>query len=222
MAKKNNFLTQCAYAKKIGCSRQWINQAVKTGLIPTKKIKNKLMINPVDPAVKEFEINLKAVKEDNQKSAKIKLPVEVKEKKKNKKKDSSEEEEKLPDYLKDLVDSNQLTATMALMLPKAWMEKLQIYERMKHIRITTEKAKHELIPRKLIKVIFGKLHEIDENEFKQLKNKIVPDVASIMGCSDSTKMLEAEKRIDEEVYKILKHIKIEIDRFLKKISKEKE
>jgi len=149
------------------------------------------------------------IKVKDTKKAKNKTPVIVAEK-------------DIPNYLKKMADSGDFTLVQFMGLSKSEADKIKIYEGLKQIRVKTQRDKQELISRKMVRVIFGKLYEIDTNQFLTLKNKVVPDIASIMGCVDASKMLEAEKRIDEELYKILKHIKIEIDKFLKKIGAERE
>lgn len=224
MSKKApSLLTPNKFSKLIGRSRQAISQAIKTGLLPVIIEGGKKKINPVDPIVQEYAKKAKEGKQSGQNLAKNKKKVAEKGKKKSKKTTSVEDvETSLPEYLRKISDSEDISFEQFTALTKTEADKIKIYEQLKQIRIKTKKDKQELISRKLIKVLFGKLHEIDENEFKQLKSKIIPDISSIMGCVDPEKMIEAEKRVDEEIYKILKHVKHEIDRFIKKLGGEYE
>lgn len=214
-------LTQSAFAKQIGITRQAISKAIKNEMLPVVIENGKKYINPVDPIVKEYAENIKSVREDKQKSTKPKKPVKVKGNKKAGKPDPVEEVEKnIPDYLKKISDSGQLTYAQIKDMSKLDMDKIKIYEEIKQKRIKTAKDKNELISRKLVRIVLGKYYQIDTNEILTLKNKVVPDIASIMGCTEPEKMLEAEKRIDEELWKILKHIKKVRDDFIKKIGGE--
>ena len=145
----------------------------------------------------------------------------------------SKPSDEIPDYLRDMVDSGNLTPNVALMMPKAWMDKLKIYEQMKTIRQAREEKRRSLVSRTLIKAVFGHIYEIHTTQFLTLKTKIIPDLLSIMSekrtiTADMVgKSVEvfignrpetitaADKIIDGESYKVLEAIKREINKALK-------
>ena len=221
--KKPDPLSPAAFARQIGLTRQAVSKAIQTGVIPTITVNGKPMINPGNPAVIEYARNALYSRSSGAKSAKISEAVA------DRKKKNAETlnpvivtEKDIPAYLKKMADSGNLSFEQFLGLSKSEADKIKIYEQLKQIRVHTDRDRKELISRKLVRVVMGKLHEIDVNEFLQLKTKIVPDIAGIMGCTDAAKMLECEKKIDEEMYKILRHVKHEIDKFLKNIGGEYE
>lgn len=143
--------------------------------------------------------------------------------------------DQIPDYLREMVDSGNLTPNVALMMPKAWMDKLKIYEQMKTIRQAREEKRRSLVSRTLIKAMFGHVYEIHTTQFLTLKTKIIPDLLSIMSekrtiTADMVgKSVEvfignrpetitaADKIIDGESYKVLEAVKREINKALKMI-----
>lgn len=145
----------------------------------------------------------------------------------------SKPSDQIPDYLRDMVDSGNLTPNVALMMPKAWMEKLRIYEQMKTLRQAREEKRRSLVSRTLIKAVFGHIYEIHTTQFLTLKTKIIPDLLSIMSekrtiTADMVgKSVEvfignrpetitaADKIIDGESYKVLESVKREINKMLK-------
>ena len=134
-----------------------------------------------------------------------------------------------------MVDSGNLTPNVALMMPKAWMDKLKIYEQMKTIRQAREEKRRSLVSRTLIKAVFGHIYEIHTTQFLTLKTKIIPDLLSIMsekrtitadmvgksfevfiGNRPET-ITAADKIIDGESYAVLEAVKREINKALKMI-----
>lgn len=207
------------FANEIGISRQAVFKAGQRGKFQTHKMNGKLCVDENDKDVIEYINNI--IDKKNGQSCEPKK-VEKSECRQNKiqknidKKEVVIQKNEIPEYLKNIADSGELSFNQLVNLSKVEIDKIKIYEQIKQIRTKTEHSRKELVSRKLIKIIFGKLYDIDINEFLMLKNKIVPDLAGLFGCTDSEKMIEAEKKIDEECWKILKHIKIEIDKFLEK------
>lgn len=221
--KKPHPISPAEFARQIGYTRQAVSKAIKTGVLPTVKSGDSVMVNPGDRIVVEYARNALYVRGKEQKKAKTKKPVEDKGKKKAKAEKPVEvTENDIPVYLKKMADSGDLLFEQFIGLTKTEADKIKIYEQLKQIRVKTQREKKELISRKLVRVQFGKIYEIYTNEFQQIKTKIVPDIAGIMGCTDASKMIEADKKIDEELWRVRKHIKIEIDKFLKRMGGEYE
>ena len=123
----------------------------------------------------------------------------------------------IPEHLRALVDSGEISLSQIMSLSRPEVDKIKIYEQIKQTRVKTESTRRELISRKLIRVVFGRIYEIDQNEYLTIKDKVIPDIAAIFGCTDPEKMLEAGKRLDEELWKTLRHVQHVIDKFLKSV-----
>ena len=208
--------TLAQFAKSIGISRQAVYLAKDSGLIPTVEIAGRVMVDVNDKRVQDYA-NSRERKQgirNGEEKPKTTRPVKVKSSILSENMQVGDLDREIPDYLKDIVDSNQLTFELMKMLSKSEMDKIKSYEMTKSIIQKREEASHQLIDRQLVIGIFGTLYDIDRAEFLTLKSKLVPDLAGIFGCTDAEKQIAAEARIEEELYKILGHIKIEIDKFL--------
>jgi hypothetical protein len=102
-------------------------------------------------------------------------------------------------------------------LSKRDLEKIKIYEQVKEIKTKAEQRREGLIDKKLVRTIFGKLYEIDMNQFIPMKEKLIPDLAAIFGVKDESVKLKAGKRLDDELWKILGNVKREMNKFLNKV-----
>lgn len=83
-------------------------------------------------------------------------------------------------------------------------------------RVEREHKRGLLIDRAAVQTVFGKLYQIDTNEFKVLGASLAPLVAGALGVEDPEKILQVERMIDEKVIKVLAHSKRVLDDFLKK------
>ena len=188
-------ISKYEFAKRVGEDRNMIARAIDSGKIDSDKSGK---INYTTEIIKWY-----TAKDEEQ-------PVQV----------LPAGENEIPDYLKDISDSGQLTFQQAKGMSKIELEKIKIYESIKKIRMETESKRNQLIARKMIRIVFGKIYEIDTNQFLTLKNKIIPEISGIMGCTDSAKLLESEKIVDSNIWETLKNVKFELDKFLKKIGDE--
>jgi hypothetical protein len=87
------------------------------------------------------------------------------------------------------------------------------------LQIDNDKKRGELIDRKLVRVIFSKIYNIDANQFLQLKDVLTSKISSILGVDDSKKKMKITSVIDKELYKTQNYIKREIDEFIDEIQK---
>jgi len=215
----DRYISLAEFAKIAGVTRQAIYQHKDNGIFPVVEIDGKTKIDLHDRKVKQYlkdKSVTEPVKVSGPKKQEIRKVVEAsKQETGEKEKPVRLKENEIPDYLKDIADSGNLTISQMMQLSKSEVDKIKVYEQIKSIRVKTAQQRKELISRKLVRIVFGKLYEIDMNEFLTVKNKVVPDLAGIFGCNDEEKMLAAEKRIDDELWKVLNHVKFELDRFLK-------
>lgn len=81
-------------------------------------------------------------------------------------------------------------------------------------RADREAKRGLLIERVLVSTVFARLYQVDTNELRTIGAKVAPDVAAELGVEDPETILKIEKRIDDEVLKVLSHIKRLMDDFL--------
>ena len=251
-------ITFAKFAAELGISRQAVYKAASAGIFPTYETDQGRAVNPEDTATAEYAATVRDRKAEGRRPSGSKSPRKPAPRSGSGKKKSdkpaarrtikpgkreksapveltgkSKPSDQIPDYLRDMVDSGNLTPNVALMMPKAWMDKLKIYEQMKTIRQAREEKRRSLVSRTLIKAVFGHIYEIHTTQFLTLKTKIIPDLLSIMSekrtiTADMVgKSVEvfignrpetitaADKIIDGESYKVLEAVKREIKKALK-------
>lgn len=213
LSKADEYISITEFGRRVGVHRNGIAEAIKSGTIEADPVTGK--VNYTTEIIKWFQ------------SARSGAPVATG--------GTGKPSDQIPDYLRDMVDSGNLTPNVALMMPKAWMDKLKIYEQMKTIRQAREEKRRSLVSRTLIKAVFGHIYEIHTTQFLTLKTKIIPDLLSIMSekrtiTADMVgKSVEvfignrpetitaADKIIDGESYRVLEAVKREINKALKMI-----
>ena len=95
-------------------------------------------------------------------------------------------------------------------LGKKWKE----LEATKTSKQTREVKRGELIKRELVKSIFAQIHTVDTNQWKTLEDKIMPELCGLFEVQDgSPEAIKARKMIGDEVSKILRFVKRQIDEF---------
>lgn len=116
----------------------------------------------------------------------------------------------------DAIDQLCATGNFAA-VAKADIEKLYKYEAMQKIRAEREYKRGDLIDRKLVQTVFGRLYQLESNEVKTLGARVSAEICGLCGVEDAEAVLQVEKRIDDEVVKILGNVKRLFDDFLRGI-----
>lgn len=168
----------------------------KKAAVIKKVSKSKVKPKPAKKSVNKKTVKKKAVK----KPAKKKIPTLG----------------DIPDHLKKLADSGQLTFAKAMTLSKYELECIKLYEQIKEIKVKADDKRGLSIDRRLIKTVFSKIYEIEMNQLLPLKEKLIPDLSAIYGVKNEKLNIKAGKKLDDEIWKILGNIKIELNKFLKK------
>lgn len=109
----------------------------------------------------------------------------------------------------DAINSGHLRA-----LNGSDVQKVQRLESALKTRVEREAKRGVLIDRRLVQVVFGKLWQVDSNQWKTLSAKLSADIAGEFGVEDIAVLLKIEQRIDKEVSRILSHTKVLINNFL--------
>lgn len=116
---------------------------------------------------------------------------------------------------------SQISNLDILKMTSADVAKVARMESAAKTRVEREHKRGLLIERNVVQTVFGKLYQIDTNEFRTMGAKLAAPMAEIFGCDDPEKILEAEKRIDDEVLKIMAHVKRVFNDFLIKAGSER-
>jgi hypothetical protein len=98
--------------------------------------------------------------------------------------------------------------------------RLKAIEAVKQAQIKNAKDRGQLISRDLVRQVLAQIFTIDVNEWRTLSANLTPELASVFGIHDAEKLIEAEARIDQEVFAILQHSKRITNDFLKSIEAE--
>ncbi|MEE9499575.1 MAG: hypothetical protein V3V24_09580 [Nitrospinaceae bacterium] len=127
----------------------------------------------------------------------------------------SEESKPLPsDGHKD-VDLSAISDYGLGSLDISQLDRLKTIEQTLKIRQQREAARGDLIPRSTVKIIFNKLHAVDNSEFKTMEDRLTPAICGIFGePDDSDNALEIRKMLNNEIIKILRHSKRIINDYL--------
>jgi hypothetical protein len=99
-------------------------------------------------------------------------------------------------------------------IPQDLIKKVKELEVAKKAKQDREVKRGELIKRELVKKIFAQIHTVDTNQWKTLEDKIMPELCGLFEVQDgSPEAIKARKLISEEVSKILRFVKRQIDEF---------
>jgi hypothetical protein len=101
------------------------------------------------------------------------------------------------------------------------IKKLKIEEELEKLKLNNRKVRGELIERATVQAFVHSMHEIDNGQWKTLGLKISSDVAAKLDIDDDVKVRAICDVIDREVLAVLKQVKRDQNRFLKKIGAEK-
>ncbi|MEE8206496.1 MAG: hypothetical protein V3T82_06070 [Nitrospinaceae bacterium] len=95
------------------------------------------------------------------------------------------------------------------------VNKLKTIEQTLKTRLDREAADGLLIERSLVKQVFARIHSIDTNELKTLKDRLTPAICGVFGePDDSPHAVTIRKMLDDEMVKSLRHMKRLMDEFL--------
>jgi hypothetical protein len=235
-----------AFAKELGLTRIAVFKAGQRGTFPMEQIEGNWQVDknnedvkayieavrerqnkPVELPVLKQPKKAKPVKVKKEKQPKTTKPVKVKKpkkqpKKKQGKEDTVQKPEDLPyDIYERLNSGESLTNVEIVNLPKAWVEKIKIYESTKQIVQKRQQERKELISKKSYRFTLNRLFEIHQNQFITIKSKIISDIAAVFGSTDDAKKIKAEEILDNELWEVLFTIKKEFNKSLDKIQADK-
>jgi hypothetical protein len=200
-------VNQSEFARIAGVSRVAICQHIKAGALVLRPDKRLDTDSPVNSEyIKKCKYKLEN-KEQKPLEVRTKTPKKAHQ---GRKKQNNETDEIDPDNLPDDISK----------CARFDLDRIKVAEQILDLRMRRDVNRGELISRKLVRTVFSRIYEIDMNEFLTAKEKLMPDIASIFGCNDPNIIMRAGERMDEELWKILKHIQAEINKFLQNMGSE--
>jgi hypothetical protein len=101
---------------------------------------------------------------------------------------------------------------------EAELEKSQ--EQARKLKLQNQRERNELVPRILVRRVFGQLYLIDTNELRTLGDKLASEVAALCGVDDPNLIVSINQRIETEVFRSLEHIKKRFNDFLLEVGGE--
>jgi hypothetical protein len=226
---KKDLIKPSQLAKQLGVTRQAISLAIQKEQLPTVKKDGKKLIDLNNKKVRSYIKGVLDRKDEKGRSKNQVQPKSKKPKKKskptkksNKKNEKDNEieippDDKIPEDILKRLDEGRLTLTDIIDLPKVIVDKIKIYEQTKQIIQKRQQERRELIPIKFVHLLFGKIYDIDVNEFMAIKTRVKSQLAKIFKTNDDKILLKAEKALDEELWDTLRRIKYEFDKFLDKM-----
>ncbi len=215
------------FAQELKYTTQAVYKSARLGTFPIVKINGKLHVDRNEPLTQAYASGILAAtpnktgrRSGKEKPEKPKAGPGCGVKNPQNEKPVGEAEEPLPDYIKNLLDTGELTMEMVLGLPKTMMDKIKIYDSLKTTKQTRMDRRRELVNVKFMRLLFGKIYDIDVNEFMAIKTRVKPMLSKIFKTNDDATLLEAEKIIDTELWETLARVKFEFNKFLEKVKHE--
>lgn len=121
----------------------------------------------------------------------------------------------IPSEVYQIVDLAGISDHDLGLLGSSELDRMKTIEQTLKIRQQREAARGELIPRNAVKIIFAKLHAVDNAEFKTMEDRLTPAICGVFGeADDSDAALQIRKMLNKEIIKVLRHSKRIINTYL--------
>lgn len=104
---------------------------------------------------------------------------------------------------------------------KQAIERLKLLEQIEKLELDNKETRKELIARELLQSFIDRLYAIHNGQLKTHGLRASSDVAAICGIEDDAVIRKMCDKIDKDMLTVLKQIKREMNKFLKKIGAEK-
>lgn len=100
-------------------------------------------------------------------------------------------------------------------LGKAETERIKSFWQSQDVRLKVEERRGKLISRKLVKLVFARLHTVDTTELKAMEDRLAAGICAIFGeAEDSSEGMQVRKLMNGEIVKSLRHVKRIIGEYL--------
>jgi len=114
------------------------------------------------------------------------------------------------------IDVDEVNEKNIHQFSKVDIDKLSVIERTKLSRIKALKERGKLIDRETVKQIFAQIVSIEEKELKAIPENVADQLAAYFQSDDLKATKEVRKKLEKEIYKVLKRIKNVTDKFLER------
>jgi hypothetical protein len=197
-----NHLNQTDFAKKMKVTRQAVNKAIREGKLILHG-KGRASYIDMDCKVTKLYIRNGSINRHIKNKGKPRSKPKTKPPKKKEKESAPESTEH---------DESAQAFTDKIVTDRDYKRK-----QTEKIDLEIKARRGELIERYLVQQFIEGLHIIDNGQWKTLGLKVSADVAAVFGIDDEDKIRAACEVIDKETLAILKQVKRESNKFLKKI-----
>jgi transcriptional regulator with XRE-family HTH domain len=199
-------ISQAEFARMLGVKRQAINKAIREKRLVLHGKGHKSFIKLDDPATKAYIANGSGNRFRQKSVAPKASPKKtVTEAGKSKKGEPISKSQESNDELFKINEENYL------------IDQKTRQEKLKALQLSNAIMRGEYVRRDLIEEYVDTLFQIDNSQFKTLGLKTSSDIGAVFGVDDDNKIRHTCDIIENEVYKILKQIKREQIKFLKKL-----
>lgn len=117
--------------------------------------------------------------------------------------------------------SPEAQASLEAFEDKQSMERRKLIEQIEKLELDNRESRKELFARKLLQSFMDKLYALHNGQLKTHGLRASSDIAAIFGIEDDALIRKACDKIDKDMLAVLKQIKREMNKFLKKVGAEK-
>lgn len=210
----DNRLSQSKFAEKLGISRQAVYKAIKTGALILHGKGRAAYIDLDDPLtvayMKSPSVNRPRPRTPNP-PGKPKAPAP-----KGSKEKSVPDS---PDKQLDLPASND--DQVSDYLANREIDRRKKEQEIEKLTLANKARRNELIEREAVQQFIDQIYAIHNGQLRTLGLRASSDLAAIFRIEDDNLIRKACDKIDADVLSILKHIKRDMNKFLKKIGGQK-
>ena len=204
--KPDNRPSQTNFAKKLKVSRQAVNKAIKAGLIILHGTGRAAYIDRECPKTQAYIKNASANRHRGKSTKPRSKPAPASTKK------------NAPD---PAPASPEAAASSKAYEDKQAMERLKLMEQIEKLELDNRESRKELFARKLLQFFMDNLYSIHSGQLKTHGLRASSDMAAIFGIEDDALIRKACDKIDKDMLGVLKQIKREMNKLLKKVGAEK-
>lgn len=218
------FVSQSKLARILGISQPSISSAIKRGkLISVKKgIDTNNLFN--QQYIKAAEIRADRKRNKHGKLGSTDSQKRIDEENDRRQKESQNEIERLkteydsrlvPENYSSLpIDLENIDETNIQNYAKIDIDKLKIIEQTKIFRLKALKERGKLIDSDNVKTVLTKIISIEENELKTIPSNVTAQLVGYFGNDDPKINNEVRKKLEKEIFKVLRRIKDTVNVFL--------
>lgn len=199
-------LNQTDFANKLGIKRQAVNNAIRKGQLIKHGQGRAAYIDMTCPMTVAYIANASTNRHRSKVTKPRSRPAPAPPEKKS--------QEPAP-------PSPEAEASLGAWTDKQLIEHRKLMEQIEKLELDNRKTRNELVARKLVQAFMDKLFTIHNGQLGTLGLRVATDLAAIFGIEDQELIRRACDKTDKDVFAVMKHIKRDMNKFLKQIGGEK-